>query len=329
LNNLDFNITISDELLARYVEGEATAIELQQIEEWQASSASNQAALKQWLLIWEASKNSPPQKYNTDQAWQQVQSQLNNQTITKPLARSPWLVWRWAASIVTALGLGWMSYKTLNTTEKIVSQTIETKQDTLRQLLPDGTVVFLNHRSKITLDKQFDQETRSIALTGEAFFEVAHDKNRPFIIDANGSQIKVLGTSFGVNAYTKKVQVTVETGRVEFATPLRKAILTKGEQATAQSDTIWRPTKTDLNALAYHSQIFMFDKTTLTDVVASLREGYHTDIRLINSQIATCQLTAKFEKQSLQTTLAVIAETLNLTIKQEGKVILIGGRGCH
>src|SRR5690606_32076430 len=67
-------------------------------------------------------------------------------------------------------------------------------------LLPDGTNVWLNTASSIQYPAVFSGNERHITLTGEAYFEVAHDISRPFNVDANGSLIQVLGTHFNVSA---------------------------------------------------------------------------------------------------------------------------------
>ncbi|HEX3009203.1 MAG TPA: FecR domain-containing protein, partial [Bacteroidales bacterium] len=86
-----------------------------------------------------------------------------------------------------------------------------------RQLtLPDGTKVWLNSRSKLTYASDFNQETRDVVLEGEAYFNVAHDKSKPFHVKAKGVVIEVLGTIFNVSAYPEDeaVQTALISGRI-------------------------------------------------------------------------------------------------------------------
>ena len=83
--------------------------------------------------------------------------------------------------------------------------------------LPDGSVLKLNSESSITYPKQFNKNVREVSLNGEAFFEVAGNPKKPFIVSSEGLRTKVLGTSFNINAYKdfSEIAVTVVTGRVE------------------------------------------------------------------------------------------------------------------
>jgi transmembrane sensor len=204
---------------------------------------------------------------------------------------------------------------------------LETQEKTTEQLLPDGTKVFLNHNTTLSYAEDFGEETRTVILKGEAYFDVKRDENHPFVIQANGTEVRVLGTSFNVRAYDTKVNVAVTSGKVQFSTPKAKTLLVKDETATAQADTIIKLPAVDLNAMAYRTRVFVFDRTNLGDVVASLREGYQTDIQL-TGRLRNCQLTARFERESLDATLSVIAETLNLQVTRKGKTILLDGQGC-
>lgn len=82
--------------------------------------------------------------------------------------------------------------------------------------LPDGTVLWLNSESKITYPERFDQKQRTVVLKGEAFFEVAKERERPFIVQMNGLDVVALGTSFNINAFpeAQNVAVSLVTGKV-------------------------------------------------------------------------------------------------------------------
>jgi transmembrane sensor len=193
----------------------------------------------------------------------------------------------------------------------------------------DGTKVYLNQHSTLTAAADFNEETRTVTLQGEAYFDVKRDETRPFVIKANGTEVRVLGTSFNVRAYDKRVSVAVTSGKVQFSSAKAKTLLIKDESAAVEADTIIKLPEINLNELAYRTRVFVFDKTNLSDVVASLREGYQADIRLSSRHLAKCQLTARFEKESLDATLTVIAETLNLKVVRRGNAILLDGGGCE
>lgn len=355
---MNANEPISDDLLARYVAGETTEEETRQVKAWLAQSASHAQELARFQRIWEASANlKPTAEVDVDLAWKKVSGRLaiaaeNHHSGTPktpfpsegkgvgigvtstpkiiPLHRSPFLFWRVAASVLVMVGLGWLGYQFLQPIEKPeIAKVIKTQQNTLEQTLSDGTKVYLNQNSTLTAAADFNEETRTVTLQGEAYFDVKRDETRPFVIKANGTEVRVLGTSFNVKAYDKRVSVAVTSGKVQFSSAKAKTLLIKDESAAVEADTIIKLPEINLNELAYRTRVFVFDKTNLSDVVASLREGYQADIRLSSRHLANCRLTARFEKESLEATLTVIAETLNLKVVRRGNSILLDGSGCE
>jgi len=330
--------TIPDDLLARYVAGEATEEEIVQVKNWLTQSDGHEQELVRFQRIWQSSATLMTQvEVNVDLAWKKVtrlsavggrQSALGNGWSAfggRQLAS----FWRIAASVLVVIGLGWLGYRFLKPIKKpMMANRMQTQKNIFEQILPDGTKVFLNQNSTLITSADFNDENRTVTLQGEAYFEVKRDENRPFIIKANGTEVRVLGTSFNVKAYNKQVRVAVTSGKVQFSTPKSTIFLLKQETATVQADTIIKLPAVNLNELAYRTRVFVFDKTNLSDVVASLREGYHADIQLSSRHLSDCPLTARFERETLDNTLMVIAETLHLKVVRRGNVIVLDGSGC-
>lgn len=105
------------------------------------------------------------------------------------------------------------------------------KGEKARVLFQDGTEVYLNSDTKIKYPKKFGLTKRTVQLQGEAYFKVAPNRNRPFIVETENSSIKVLGTSFNVNAYEndKKIAVALDEGVVLFNSPRFQYQLSPGE----------------------------------------------------------------------------------------------------
>lgn len=331
------NESISDALLARYVAGTTTPDEQAQVKAWLAQSADHAQELARFERVWAASTQVRPPAMEVDMeaAWSKVNKRIsakNEQFEPKvlPLRKPSFAAWRVAASVLVVLGLSWLGYRWMMPIEKAEIAVVKTQKNTLEQTLPDGTKVFLNENSSLTAAADFNEETRTVTLKGEAYFDVKRDETRPFIINANGTEVRVLGTSFNVKAYDNHVRVAVTSGKVQFSTPKQKVVLVKDEAAaTSEADTIIKLPALNFNEMAYRTRVFVFEKTNLSDVVASLREGYHADIRLSSRRLENCLLTARFEKESLDTTLSVIAETLNLRVVRRGNSILLDGSGCE
>jgi transmembrane sensor len=323
------NDDISDDLLARYVAGVAATHEVEQVAAWLAQSSTHQREFERWVQIWEASQNLKTGfDVDTDSAWSTIKNNINDTAIVTLSTHSTHWRWRVAAAVAVLVGIGWwLRSSRAFDTPKTIAETIRSEKKSKNITLPDGSVVLLNHDSELSFGDDFGHNTRSVVLKGQAFFDIKRNENLPFVITARHAEIQVLGTSFDVNARQEAVQVNVQTGRVEVRNQTQKQILTNQQNAWIQTDTITRKIF-NINSLSYKSQVFIFEKTTLKEVVNVLREGYQADIRLANTQVANCRLTARFDHESLQNTLAVIAETLQLRVKQEGNVFLFNGEGC-
>ncbi len=344
------NITLADDLLARYVAGTATANESAQVAAWLIESPQNERELDRVMAIWETTgtlKHEP--MIDVDKAWKSVQKKWSVETQTTvqtqkklsvktqttaqrvPLRVSfrTLTVLKIAASISLFLGLGWVLYTNFSKSEQpqTLAQYFKTNDNTLEKTLPDGTKIFLNRNSSLSYGTDFNTNLRRVKLIGEAFFEVKRNEKCPFVISAGKAEVRVLGTSFNVKSSGGEVQVVVESGKVAFSNNDKKLLLTKGQQAVA-SDTLLERVNYTPNALAYRTQIYNFDQTKLSEVVASLNQGYHAHIQFSN-RVSNCQLSARFERETLNTTLSVIAETLNLKVVRKGKTVWLEGPGCR
>ena len=334
---------ISEELLARYLADEASSEEITEVNAWLARSPLHEQELATYRLIWNHAASAHKKiQVDSDAAWNSLKSKMNAKTNAIPgdqkdfetkeielntqqtaTRKFPFRMLAAAMVAILLLTFGWFFMQSNKESIQVA-----TTNNTKEQILPDGTKVFLNYNSTLTYPEEFDGDFRTVSLQGEAFFDVKRDTEHPFIIDAEGTKIQVLGTSFNIKAYKKApVRVDVATGKVEVSKAGKKIQLSKGESAEV-SDTI-RSLRADMNRIGYRTQVYDFNAANLNDVIESIKDGYHVDVRLTNQQIAQCRLTIRFEKEPLDATLAVIAETLDLDLRKEGKVYWFDGDGCQ
>lgn len=348
---------ISEELLARYLADTASESERNNVEAWLAESDANARELATYRLIWDhtAAMKKSSVAVDTDAAWGKMkgkmaksQPQMPSQetpaqeaspreaparearTIEfRPEVRSrrlPVTVWAAAMIAILVMAFGWFFLISDKAPESLQ---VATTNNTTEQILPDGTKVFLNYNSKLTYPENFKGDLRTVSLQGEAFFDVKRDAAHPFVIQANGTEIRVLGTSFNVKAYNEApVRVDVATGKVRVSKNAHRVELVKGQSAEVLKDSI-RSLQANMNLMGYRTQVYEFNAADLQDVVSSIRAGYHVDVRLSNDKIAQCRLTIRFEKEPVDATLSVIAETLDLSLRKEGKVYWLDGNGCE
>ncbi|GEP97137.1 FecR family protein [Chitinophaga cymbidii] len=149
-------------------------------------------------------------------------------------------------------------------------------------LLPDGTGVWLNTLSSLRYPTAFTGKERRVAVTGEAYFEVAKDAARPFIVQVDDqSELIVLGTSFNVNAYKDEeaTKTTLLEGSIKIVKGGRHAILSPGQQAQlGKSGAIQVRETNTARAVAWKHGVFNFENASLPEVMRQLARWYDIEV---------------------------------------------------
>lgn len=326
-----------DELIAKYLAQEAAADEVAFVESWANAEESNRKYLDQFRAIFQKAALSPDtQVFDTDAAWTKISHSLkkgeSKQVNLYPGgAPGAQLMWRIAASIVVVLGAGLFAYQLLRP-DNIQPLVMESVQEVVTDTLPDGSSIVLNRDTKLTYSFDEKKKTHTVRLKGEAYFDIHHDENKTFIIDIDGVYIRDIGTSFNVRAYpeTNTIEVVVEKGEVMFYTDKDSGVYLreKGKgiyDKVTRSFTIDQP---EANVLAYKTRHFNFSDTDLSAVVESLNGVYSRKI-ILGESLQKCRLTVSFDNESQDEIVAVIAETLGLTVSESERGIMLEGPGCE
>ncbi|SHM83877.1 FecR family protein [Chitinophaga sp. CF418] len=147
-------------------------------------------------------------------------------------------------------------------------------------VLADSTHVYLNAASTITFPSRFAGQTRAVSITGEVYFEVAKNKNQPFLVTTKGQQLKVLGTHFNVSAYpSETVKTTLAEGSVELtSSSLQKQLLKPDEQALLLSAGGFQVSKVRASdATAWRRGYFRFMETPANDAIRQVCRWYNVE----------------------------------------------------
>ena len=325
-----------DDLIGKVLAGEASAEEQIQLQNWIRDSAANLKYFEQIKTIFEkASANQVQLQFDADAAWRRVKGKLSNQKRAKQVwFKTPQFAraLRIAAGLVLILTGGLATYKWYAQpieTFAVVSDTV-----VVSDTLPDGSAAFLNKKSSLSYEYNPREKKRKVKLTGESFFEVKHEEEKPFIIEAEEVLVQDLGTAFNVKAYPNSdtVEVIVKSGEVQIYTLKNRGLhLGAGETGiySKRSREFSKLVKADTNALAYKTGVFSFNKTDLGSIIDKINEVYDAHIILGNEKLAKCQITVNFNNEKLDTVIEVIAETLTLTVTKKDKEILLDGTGCQ
>lgn len=168
-------------------------------------------------------------------------------------------------------------------------------------MLEDGTKVLLNSDSKMVFPEAFGPDKRVIELTGEAYFQVTHDKSRPFIVKMYDMEVEVLGTSFNMRAYKEEgvFKTTLVEGKVKVSSKGLKKVIIPGQQAYISSDNNLKVKEVDINKeIAWTRGEFIFRNERLEDVLNTLSRWYDIEIFYQNNETRDFKFTGKLERFS-------------------------------
>ncbi len=320
-----------DELLAKRLAGETAPAEERLIEAWLRESADNRQYFEGLQRLWEQAPLSRTLRpVDTEGALQKVKAQLHPISATPPARMIPMYRWMSAAAAVLAVVVAAVFFFR-NPSGRQELQ-IAASEATLTDTLTDGSVVVLNRNSGLRIAGNFNKTERRMRLSGEAYFAVAHDKEKPFVIEVEQLEVKVVGTEFNVDNRSEpgRVIVTVTTGKVQLSAGAQSILLTAGEQAVYETATgvITRSARPDQNATAYKNRVFKFDATPLSRVVRDLSDVYGVDISLKNKVLENCLLSTGYNDEELDRILELLAATFSLNVERTDGKIILDGTGC-
>lgn len=182
-------------------------------------------------------------------------------------------------------GQGQLSYAaTTGVDDALLYNTITTPRGGRYQVtLADGTRVWLNAASSLRYPTAFTEAVRQVTLTGEAYFEVAKNKQQPFEVTVNDMTVKVLGTHFNVMAYAEEAtrQTTLVEGRVQVVSGRAQQLLQPGEQAQLTMDGAFEMVSGGdvvQEALAWKNGMFRFEESSITAIMRQVGRWYDADI---------------------------------------------------
>ena len=336
-----------DELIAKYLSGETTPEEVDEVFRWKEATPENEALFRQseeaWRLAHDQRKHV---QVDRERTWFRIKKQIARQYTLPVMLRVAGI----AASVALLIGLSLPYLFTghtdvLSGTPQIISLYVPGGVYS-KTILPDSTVVWLNATSSIHYPNYFSGDTRTIELMGEAFFDVARDESKPFIIQSGNIRVNVLGTSFNFKHYKGDTHavLAVETGTVTLSTGASKATnLKAGQYATVNSRTLQTevfdaiPTvsvkKEEPSATApprmvekeaqnnqfsvWRNYVLVFRDEPFNNILNELARRYNVEFEVRDKEIMDYVYTATFNDLSLEDILKLlkISAPIDYTIK--------------
>lgn len=191
--------------------------------------------------------------------------------------------------------------------------------------LSDGTKVWLNAASSIVYPTNFTADERKVELTGEAYFEVAHNENQPFIVATKNQKIKVLGTTFNVNAYNddSKTVTTLLTGSVQLSKNNNGLLgkLAPGQQAVLNEGSLHIEEVDATVFSAWKDGQFRFKASSLADVLKQIERWYDVDVDYADVPSDIYIHASINRNRQLSTVLSALEKITNLKFQVKGRSI--------
>ncbi len=322
------------DLIYKYLSGNATDIEVKNLESWVLADPSNKAYFiankKAWML---SGMKNDKSAINVDQIWKETSKKLFNEgkvvALKQKQNRRLWFASAAAIALLILSGL-WLFNEVLGNAPLIVKA-----NDKIKSVeLPDGSLVTLNQSSTLTYRKSKEGTQRKVSLEGAAFFDVARDESKPFIIAAKGVEVEVLGTSFYIDAREgqNEIQVIVKSGSVAVQSGSSKEILKAGEKAVWYKSTgiLEKETNKDQNFTSITTNTLVFNQTKLEEVVFALNRQFNANISIQNEALKDCTLIATYTNKSLEAILKILEKSLRgIKVSKTNNKFIITGTTCE
>lgn len=339
---------INWDALVNYITGQSSLEEEEVIREWMRMDPEHEEFIVFLKKIWNSSAEEK-HSWDVDAAWARFNEQYGSpfsesrSSVARKInvlhrnqrTKQSWISWGAVAATVAIIFTVLFSLDVFHSEMAVEKQGPAVQEFTTKNgqrthlNLSDGSRVILNAGSKLSVLETFrDKGPREINLSGEAWFEVAHDPERPFIIYTEDAKTKVLGTKFQVRSYPEdeQVEVVVSEGKVAVQDQARSdetgATIIQNQVGIYSGDgSITVSTVTDLSPyLGWTEGKLVFDQEPLGRVIRKLRRWYDVDIQIDSSQSELAQktFTASFaENQPVAEVLEAIALALEIEYRKE------------
>ncbi|MCS2891018.1 FecR domain-containing protein [Parabacteroides faecis] len=284
-------------------------------EEWDAASSGMDTDLQQKLLG-------------------QIKQKISLEMQQAPLKRNKYrTIYLWTARIASVIILllltGISVYRYAMEQQKMQDMIVSVeKGQKANVVLPDGSKVWVNSDSRLIYGSRFTSKERILELEGEAYFEVAPDKDRPFIVETKNISVKALGTSFDVKSYKEDnwVSAVLMTGKVEVWSENEKLILEPNQRilfdkSTGKMEKSRVMDATDFSGWMYNT--LSFEAETFENIVQTLQRLYNTKIVFESESLKKYRFTGSPGNTSLESILQILSLTSPLSYEVKDSVIVL------
>jgi len=311
---------MNQELLIRYITGDATADEKSCIAEWLDTDPENMREFLAFRKLYDITlwheDNPEVQKQNPSISTFKIRKFLVGALKVAAIFAVAFLGARYLQPISPAF-------------TPVAMQTIHVPAGQRAELtLTDGTKVWLNAKTTFVFPNHFTANSRNVTLDGEGYFDVASNKNQPFIVKTEKYDVKVWGTQFNVMAYTGNpiFETSLLEGSVELLSPgtEKGLLILPNERIFLKNNRLVRAPINNFNHFLWKEGLISFDNESFPEMADKLELYFDLKINLKNDQILNNRYTGKFRmKDGVEHILKVLQLSNKFRFKIDEKLNLI------
>lgn len=315
-----------------HLNGDIRHEEQQEILNWISMSEENARYYAEIKDVWEATHVNMNAIAGTELEWTKFVRKVSNDDKTKnQKIGSDWRRFlSIAALLVAGILIGITVVKISPKNEQLFCTSTAPKGSISQMVLPDSTVIFLNAGSEIRYSVGLGSSHREVFLQGEAWFKVAKDRKKPFVVHTGFYDVQVLGTEFNVKAYDSdsRVETTLEEGSVKILSTdkfkmAQQVVLIPGEQIVYNKDNNKFQVKV-VDARLFSSwkeNKLEFIKMSLRELLVLLERKYGVNIEVVNPEILEYHYSGTIKNESILDVMNILEHTLALRYSIEEQKI--------
>jgi len=309
------------DLTARYLDGTATATERKLLEQWYYSFEGRELVVEL------------PEGEEEDELAGRMKAKIDELKAAESRRKRIFMQvrpYRAAAAIFLVVTAALLSVFFSS------RQVYNAQQQPRFVVLKDGSKVWLNSATKLVYTDFPFMGERRLSLTGEAYFDVARDPDKPFIIQSGNMETQVLGTAFNIKAYPgEPFAITVTNGKIKLEDKKTKTVtfLTPNKQVkyANQQPPVLVAVKADMAYAWTKGQLEFYDQS-FAEIARTINRKYNVNIVFANKSLEQCMITATFEKESSVSRVMELLCKINnatYTFSADSSTITLDGRGCQ
>ncbi|MDR0714201.1 MAG: FecR domain-containing protein [Bacteroidales bacterium] len=325
----DRNIYSMDECLLQCLEGRADRETYDRVWQWASSSIENRQHYRAMLDVLIASNLlTPVNREIQERVWRRLSSKIQaTGKSPKPVRRT---LFKWVAAAAVLLLAYVAGIQTAGRFKSGRQYTVETSGGGKSMLtLSDGSKVWLNKATTIRYGNDYGQKNREITLDGEAYFEVARDADKPFIVKTCRLDVQALGTQFNVKACAgdRFIDATLIEGKIKVLADEQGTVLQQAGQQLRYDKTNAKTTLLTVSGnhcTAWKDGVMIFDGEPVKNVFAVMEENFNIPIRLKNKKLAARKITGRFSlNEQPEKILKILQQSLSFKYKVTNDTIFI------